>query len=218
MTRVCLDLFSGLGGYSQAFEDADEWVVVTVDIREDFGPDLCADVLDLRPSDFDRDFDVILASPPCTEFSPVRNLNGGHEPDGDHVTLAFHTIGLIRALRPRYWFLENPRGRLRSYIGKPEATVTYCQYGEEHMKPTDLWGRHPPGLSYRSCSYGDDCHVNHRDGRNAMYHAGKTDASRRSKVPHELSAAIREAVDEAISNPPPEQSTLGAATPGGEQA
>ena len=30
--------------------------------------------------------------------------------------------------------------------GFERRTVTYCQLGEERMKPTDLWGAFPPGL------------------------------------------------------------------------
>jgi len=42
----CLDLFAGLGGFSQAFEEAEGWEVTTVDIQERFGTDICADVMD----------------------------------------------------------------------------------------------------------------------------------------------------------------------------
>ena len=41
-----------------------------------------------------------------------------------------------------YWIIENPRGKLRKLeIVKdlPRTTVTYCQYGDIRMKPTDLW-------------------------------------------------------------------------------
>jgi site-specific DNA-cytosine methylase len=162
-----LDLFVGLGGFSSAF-DSDKWEVVTVDIEERFDPTLCADVFNLRPSDLSAwDFDVVLASPPCSEFSPAQNLNGEHDPDGDAIALVHHAIGLAKGLDPAYWMLENPRGRLRSYIGLPESTVTYCQYGEQRMKPTDLWGEHPAAFVGRRCSYGDNCHINHRSGSNA---------------------------------------------------
>jgi len=66
--KHCLDLFSGLGGFSSAFEDADNWEVTTVEIQERFDPDITADVMDLRPTDL-PDADVVLASPPCTSFS-----------------------------------------------------------------------------------------------------------------------------------------------------
>ena len=204
-----LDLFCGLGGFSQAFEDSDRWAVTTVDIEARFEPDIHADVFDLRPSDFDREFDVVLASPPCTEFSNAQNLNGEHEPDGDHVALVYHTLGLIRGLRAQYWLLENPKGRLRSYIGRPSATVTYCQYGERRMKPTDLWGDHPTSFVGRRCAYGDSCHVNTRAGSNAARHdLGYTTAAERAKVPADLSAAIRDACEAGLEGTVAEQVTF----------
>jgi len=208
-TLHCLDLFCGLGGFSQAFADSERWAVTTVDIDARFDPDIQADVLDLRPSDFERDFDVVLASPPCTEFSPAQNLNGDHTPSGDAVALAYHTLGVIRGLNPAFWVLENPRGKLRSFLGRPTTTVTYCQYGEAHMKPTDLWGEHPPGFIGRSCGYGDDCHINHHSGSNAMRDdVGKRTAAERAKVPAELSAAIRDTVEAGIDEPQPTQTEL----------
>ena len=208
MTRTCLDLFAGLGGFSAAFAEADGWEVVTVDIDERFAPDIRADVLDLRPADL-PDADVVLASPPCTEFSTMQNLNGGVEPSGEAIALVYHTIGLAKALRPEYWVLENPFGRLRTVIGEPEGTVTYCQYGENHQKPTDLWGEHPP-MTYRSCARGANCHISNRAGGHAMRDkCGKRTAAERAKVPRELSDAILEAVEKAYANPPPEQATLG---------
>jgi len=35
-TLHCLDLFSGLGGFSSAFEDSGRWSVTTVEIAEEF--------------------------------------------------------------------------------------------------------------------------------------------------------------------------------------
>src|SRR6056297_1166871 len=63
-----LDLFCGLGGFSQAFAESDRWAVTTVDIEGRFDPDIEADVLELRPSDL-PDADLVLASPPCKCFS-----------------------------------------------------------------------------------------------------------------------------------------------------
>jgi hypothetical protein len=204
-----LDLFCGLGGFSSAFDDSDRWAVTTVDIEARFDPGIQADVFNLRPSDFEREFDVVLASPPCTQFSPVQNLNGDHEPDGDHIALVHHALGLIRGLRPAYWVLENPRGRLRSYIGKPTTTVTYCQYGQQRMKPTDLWGQHPPQFVGRRCGYGDDCHMNTRAGSNAAREVGYTTAAECAKVPYDLSNAVREACERALDGEVAEQVELG---------
>jgi len=41
--RHCLDLFCGLGGFSQAFEAAADWTVTTVDIEARFDPDIEAE-------------------------------------------------------------------------------------------------------------------------------------------------------------------------------
>jgi len=227
---VCVDLFSGLGGFSQAFAESERWDVITVDFVEDFEPDLCADVLDLRPADLleliglDRDeIDVlvVLASPPCTQFSLAasryeRFVDG--EPQTEEarkaVALVYHALGLIRALSPDFWVMENPQGYLRQVIGDPTGRVTYCQYGTDYMKPTDLWGDHPRGLSYRSCSYGDACHEHNTDqehgglGNMSGLQSYTRDSAERAKVPKELSEAVRDAVEEEIENPPPEQATL----------
>ncbi|PSQ59077.1 DNA methyltransferase [Halobacteriales archaeon SW_7_71_33] len=210
----CLDLFAGLGGFSSAFAESEVWAVTTVDIEERFKPDICADVFDLRPSDL-GEYDVVLASPPCPEFSPAQNLNGKHDPDEDAIALVHHAIGLAKGIKPEYWVLENPRGRLRSYIGRPETTVTYCQYGQERMKPTDLWGQHPTAFVSQRCDYGDGCHINHRSGSNAQRdELGMKTAAARSKVPHGLSEAIREACETGLRGEAREQATLAEVTNG----
>ena len=214
-----LDLFAGLGGFSAAFDDSDRWDVTTVEINDEFDPDIEADIFDLRPSDFDQDFDVILASPPCTYLSYA-----GHHSDwedrkpknketGDHVALAIHAVGLIKGLAPKYWFLENPRDRMRWILdSKPTGTVSYCQYGEDMMKPTDLWGEHPI-MSYKSCHPTDDCHEENPGGRAA--HNGSDDPysnshAERSKVPYDLSEAIRDACEAGLDGDAIEQQTLAA--------
>lgn len=195
---IVLDLFAGLGGFSAAFEESPDWDVVTVEIGEQFEPDIQADIMDLRPSDL-PDADVILASPPCTQFSPVAWSHGKRvETDGTPITddakesvaLVYHTLGLIHAESPKYWFLENPKGALRWVIGRPTATVDYCSYGHYTRKPTDLWGRHPP-MTYRRCS-----HSTHT-GRDGItdFERGPSDSSDRAKVPYELSKAIFDAVE-----------------------
>ena len=53
---------------------------------------------------------------------------------------------LIEELQPRYYFIENPRGGMRKMEwmkGLSRYTVTYCQYGDNRMKPTDIWTNHP---------------------------------------------------------------------------
>ena len=41
----------------------------------------------------------------------------------------------------------------------PRYTVTYCQYGDTRMKPTDIWTNHPNPKFKPPCKNGDKCHV-----------------------------------------------------------
>jgi hypothetical protein len=209
-TRHCLDLFSGLGGFSAAFADSPRWDVTTVDIDDEFAPDIQADVLDVRYSDL-PDADVVLASPPCHCFSKASAWQDHWDDAGAPVTaqarasvaLVFHTVGLIRALTPRYWFLENPVGHLRRFLGRPTGTVTYCQYGSAYQKPTDLWGEHP-SMTYRRCQAGRECHTGGSLDDARSERPLPRDPAARAKVPYRLSQAILDAVEA----PGSEQATL----------
>jgi hypothetical protein len=140
MTKLCIDLCAGLGGFSQAFKDDSEWEVVTVELNKKQKPTICADVryLPLKKALAPV---ALLASPPCNHFSLA--------------CLQFPRIGVKQALevvgacfeavawlKPKRWLIENPRGRLRAIIGKPQQTIRYSDYdiGMKMMKTTDFWG------------------------------------------------------------------------------
>lgn len=211
--RLCVDLFSGKGGFSQAFRESPRWTVVEIELDESHNPDVAADVLDLRPSDFPDDVDVVLASPPCTAFSMA--ASGTHlDADGrpvsewgaESLTLTHHTVGLIEGIDPDWYFIENPMGGMRRLLGDPDRHIWWCQYGADRAKPTDLWGRIPPSFDERACSNGnDDCHHEPAPrGSDAGTQSGDLDASERAKLPHGLSRAILESVE----NPEPQQASL----------
>lgn len=216
-TRHCLDLFAGLGGFSAAFADADGWDVTTVDQNGEFGPDIQADILELTPDDL-PEADVVLASPPCVDFSVAcitdkwdhdEERRPRHLPEKQQIAhsmkLVFHTLWLIRGLQPEWWFMENPKGMLHKWIGEPQGTVHYCQYGADFMKPTNLWGRHPPSMTYRQCARRSDCHVSNPWEVNTFRDESRTRAvdrsnsAERAEVPYGLSEAILEAVESPMS-------------------
>ena len=117
--------------------------------------------------------DVIWMSPDCTSFSIAaishhRRKNsetGNLDPISDYAKFCDkvdqHCLDLIRELKPKYWFIENPRGGMRKMTwmqGLPRYTVTYCKYGDTRMKPTDIWTNHPDPKFKPMCKNGDPCH------------------------------------------------------------
>jgi len=66
--KLCIDLCSGLGGFSQAFENDPEWEVVRIDVNPKFRPTIVADVRYL-PLREDLHPELLVASPPCEHFS-----------------------------------------------------------------------------------------------------------------------------------------------------
>ncbi len=74
-------------------------------------------------------------------------------------------------------------------------------------------------MTYRRCTRGSKCHTANveYDGTSATRVLGKTHAER-SKVPYDLSEAIRDAVESAVDTPTLEQQTLVAATDGGSSS
>jgi len=145
-----VDLFSGLGGFSQAFVDRGH-DVVRIEYDEKFKEvphTMLYDIMDL--DGFDSFVpEIILAGPPCTHFSIAavsHHWKNGEPTEAtlQQIELVKHTIKIIKEANSKYWILENPRGMLRNVIGKPAKTIPMCAYGKEAYKPTDLWGVFPP--------------------------------------------------------------------------
>ena len=203
-----LDLFSGLGGWSSAFRNRGH-EVVTVDIDPSFNPTIVANINELELEHLGDGWDIVLASPPCECFSVAsisKHWLGGYgscvpktERAKSALELVRHTLDLIEGLEPKSWILENPRSKLRKipFMGKYErATVTFCQYGDERMKPTDLWGVFPPTLEFRPmCKPSDDCHVRAPRGSKTGTQGRKNSASR-SLIPYGLSLSVCLAMEE----------------------
>lgn len=116
---------------------------------------------------------MIWASPDCSSYSVAaishhrrKDEHGNLVPISEYAKFCDrvnqHMLCLMLALSPKYWFIENPRAGLRKMDfmnGLPRYTVTYCQYGDTRMKPTDIWTNHPHPNFKPPCNYGDPCHV-----------------------------------------------------------
>lgn len=175
-----LELFAGQRCIGKAFEKRGhevysiEWDKKHENINwyMDIGEITAADIIDRFGVP-----DVIWASPDCTSYSMAgishhrkRDENGDLIPVSDYAKFCdrvnnnvMKLIDDLLEINPKLvYFIENPRAGMRKmgFIqGRPRYTVTYCQYGEERMKPTDLWTNHPNPKFKPACKNGDPCHT-----------------------------------------------------------
>ena len=84
----------------------------------------------------------ILAAPPCTEFSLAKgNLPRDFEKGLETVLACLTVIWKARTeSKLAFWAMENPTGLLRQFLGKPAYSFRQWWFGDERIKPTDLWG------------------------------------------------------------------------------
>ena len=154
--------------------------------------------------------DVIWASPDCTTFSvdAISRHRRKNEKTGELEAVSEYArfcdavdknvINLIHELKPKYYFIENPRGGMRKMTwmqGLPRYTVTYCQYGDTRMKPTDIWTNHPSPNFKPMCKNGMPCHQSAPRGSRTGTQ-GLKGSKERSVIPDELCKHIVDICEE----------------------
>lgn len=77
----------------------------------------------------------------------------------------------------------------------PRYTVTYCQYGDMRMKPTDIWTNHPDPKFKPMCHNGDSCHTAAPRGAKTGTQ-GLKGAMERSVIPNGLCKHIADICEE----------------------
>ena len=172
-----LELFAGTRSIGKAFERKGH-TVYSVEWDKNFeNISLYADIGTLTVNDIIRLCkgrpDVIWASPDCTTYSIAsishhrkRDLiTGNLNPISEYAKFCDkvnnHVLDLIHELQPKFFFIENPRGGFRkmNFIkGVNRYTITYCQYGDTRMKPTDIFTNYPNPNFKPMCHNGDKCH------------------------------------------------------------
>ena len=146
MPRRLLELFSGTGSMGNAFEELG-WEVTSLDIDPEANPTILADICSWEPLPKFAPgyFDMIWASPVCTEYSRVLTRRPRRLEEGDRLVL--RTLQIIRELRPPFWAIENPATGLlkqRPFMeGLPWRDVSYCTYGYPYRKLTRIWTNLP---------------------------------------------------------------------------
>jgi len=199
-----LELFCGTKSMTKAFKE-EGFDTLSVDMNWRFLPDIAVNILDWDRSLLPAGFipDVIWASPPCQGFTII-DVNRNWTKRGKvavpiseravlGVILVKKTLEIIKDLHPLYWFIENPRGMLRTQSvvrGLLRNTVTYCQYGEYYQKPTDIWTNCTSWDPKPPCKAGARCHVASQRGWSHMGVMGLKDATERAKIPIALCREI----------------------------
>ena len=87
----------------------------------------------------------ILAAPPCTMFSMARSkAKTPRDLEGAMQTVRACLEIIWKAQyggkRLTFWALENPKARLRWFLGAPALTFNPYDFGDPYRKPTDIWG------------------------------------------------------------------------------
>lgn len=201
-----LELFCGTKSLSKVFQEK-RHETFTIDNNSKFKPDVCLDILYMSKNNLPKEWrnpEVIWCSPPCETFS----LSGNSFYHGYPTTprayiglaLAYKCVELIREFKPRIWFIENPRAGLRpTWFMKPlyKNTVTYCQYGETRMKPTDIWTNLYDWKLRSICKNGDSCHESApRSSKSGTQ--GEKSKELRGTIPRELCIEIYEECNKFI--------------------
>jgi len=217
--RIC-DFFSGLHSWTKPFENNENIRVFSIDNNSDYKnhTTMIKDFLELSVEDILNYFGgnrpvIIYASVPCTCFSVAsigHHWMGGNkayipktEQAKKSIEIVKHLVKLIHELKPKYYFIENPRGVLRklglmdSLPGVERRTIWQCQYGSiegvKRAKPTDIWTNSNDWIPKPVCKNGSkDCdHVRAPRGSKSGTQGLKNNQIR-SLIPFELCNEIYE--------------------------
>jgi hypothetical protein len=200
-----LELFAGSRSIGKVAE-AMGIDVFSSDINPFEGINLAKDILDITRHDLPFVPDIIWASPPCETHSiaacshhrsyeySIEHRHGKPSPKSEAAkigdAIAQKTLEIISWFPDAIYFIENPRGLLRKqpYMKIRNVirhTVTYCQYGDTRMKPTDIWTNCENWEPRPKCKNSDSCHAPAPRGSRTGTQ-GLKGAYDRSKIPPEL--------------------------------
>ena len=136
-----LELFSGTGSVGKVARDFG-WDVVSLDMDFRMKPDIVADILHWDFKAFTPGhFDVVWASPPCTEYSLAKTVGARDLDKADSIVKRL--LNILDYLQPKFYIIENPQtGMLKDrpfMVHLPYRDIDYCKYGMPYRKRTRLW-------------------------------------------------------------------------------
>ena len=167
MVKMFLDLFSGTGSVGEV---AKELGYTVIGVDRDMEAEIQIDIMDwdytVFPTGF---FDVIWASPPCTEYSRAKTT-APRDIEGANAVVQ-RTLDILEYFCPKYWILENPQtGLLKDQLmmwGLPFKDLDYCKYGMPYRKRTRIWNNvfrwEPRPLCKRDCNSMNETRTRHKE-------------------------------------------------------
>jgi site-specific DNA-cytosine methylase len=201
-----LELFAGSRSFGKQAKKMG-FEVFSVDWDNFEGIDLNIDIELLTSNHIPFIPNVIWASPDCKTYSiaAISHHRKGSIAISDYAKKCDNVnknfINLIMyylSINPKLlYFIENPRGMFRKMdfiqFAEIRNTVSYCQYGDNRMKPTDIFTNCKQWQPKPICKRGDNCHVSAPRGSRTGTQ-GLKGSYNRSVIPSELCIEILKSI------------------------
>lgn len=136
-----IDLYAGIGGWTLGLELAGievvasyEWWQPAIDTHNgNHGGRLApVDIRKLQLRDLAEDIDLVVGSPPCTQFSYANRGGSGDLAEGLKDLVKFFEV--VDHLQPKFWAMENVP-RVATLLRHGFATKGHPLYRFRHLKP-----------------------------------------------------------------------------------
>ena len=197
---LLLELFCGTKSVGKIAEERN-MKVISLDINKKWNPTICSDIMDWDYTTIETPTHI-WASPDCATYSiaahGVHFNNETREPKTDKARKNLLVLARLKEIINYFternpdliYYIENPRGKMRWFISEyPRYTITYCSYGFDRMKPTDIW-TNVKGFEPKMCKNGCPNHI--RSPRGSRNGSQSIPIAQRYSIPPNLIVELLE--------------------------